>query len=1262
MKSIYTTYKDRLVEISGKSRSIYSKKGDTRFSCDLSKFLGDVTQLDEFIDRLWNGKSHKPFEMIGKDTALSLYYSEGIDQVVKQNPKYKKIVDSGVDVKKQISDLKNKELKKSVAANVNVFYKLRKEIIDIAKETGRYELYVGYPFVEGCIGSDTTIKAPLILFPVKINIIDEGHANIEIAKDMPVTLNKAFLMAYAKEKRLNIDDMVLEFGDDLGKRFKDVESVVKYLKDHHIDIEYEVGSLDDLSPLEDSGIPPKESDLTITNHCVIGRYPLANSIYMDYGELENRKASTNEVIEELIYANTLKNKPKKKVKSLYTISKLDSTQEKAIERINNQGNMVIYGPPGTGKSQTIVNIISDALARKKRVLMISQKKAALDVVYNRLSSLKGKAMFIADPEKEKDSFYKKCYEAHSSIENYDCSEDIEKHAQLQKSIDEQYGELEKIFNVLYEPTSFGVSLETMYEQSSNISKNSYDYEVFEELSSREDLLKVRYNELLSSIESINQNNRRNLYYKYENMKSKNAIMDHVKSTLDVYSVDSALDKLEKITSSKNLGFDISKYPYCSYLIAHYVSNIDRESFDLDKLVSFIARENKKKGFIVPSKFEKELKDSFQRALAEIKKEINNYEIFKDVLTEKGYQLIVAAILNGNVNMLRNFKSTLNNYTEIKDIRVELDKLSPLDNKILNFAYNFSDTTAKYNQILNNFMSIRMYIEIVKEEQERKEDLAKIMNFPSIKEDILLMKKKQEEIAKNIAGNSFNNDYIDNYQASKNNKDFLYQISKQHHAWPIRKFMQEYKDLMLDLYPCWLLSPENASTILPLVKDMFDIVLVDEASQVFIENTLPLMYRGKNIVVAGDSKQLRPSSTFMKRYSGADIDENIDPTTEATLEVESLLDLATSRLPSTNLNYHYRSRSEELIDFSNSYFYDNKLEVVPNLVGGKKNKAITRIKVDGRWINRRNEEEARTTVLLLKKLLLNRKDNESIGIISFNSDQANAIEEEIRKESKRDPKFAQLILKEQNRFENGEDTSLFIKNLENVQGDERDIIILSTGYAKNENDKVYANFGSLSLEGGENRLNVAVTRAKKKTFVVTSVEPEELNVETTKNEGPKILKKYLGYVRAVSNNKKDEIKICLNSKKEDLDEDEIASNDMVNEIKKSLEKLGYCVELNVGNTKKKIDLAVYDKEEDRYLVGVECINKNYKNIEEMIENRIYHDGFLESRGWNIYHVWARDWCNSKAKVINAIVKEIEKSRIDANSIEKFNNPIQSKKRR
>ena len=155
---------------------------------------------------------------------------------------------------------------------------------------------------------------------------------------------------------------------------------------------------------------------------------------------------------------------------------------------------------------------------------------------------------------------------------------------------------------------------------------------------------------------------------------------------------------------------------------------------------------------------------------------------------------------------------------------------------------------------------------------------------------------------------------------------------------------------------------------------------------------------------------------------------------------------------------------------------------------------------------------------------------------------------------------------------------------------------------------------------------------------------------------------MSYVRAVSSNKNEEVKVCLNSKKEEFDTQIHDENHIANEIKVALEKLGYVVDVKVGNTKKKIDLAVYDEELDRYLIGIDCINKNYKSMDEMIENRIYHDSFLESRGWKIYHVWTRDWWNSKTKVINSIVKEIETSRADNVSIEKFNNLVQSKKRR
>ena len=458
-------------------------------------------------------------------------------------------------------------------------------------------------------------------------------------------------------------------------------------------------------------------------------------------------------------------------------------------------------------------------------------------------------------------------------------------------------------------------------------------------------------------------------------------------------------------------------------------------------------------------------------------------------------------------------------------------------------------------------------------------------------------------------------------------------------------MELYGDYLLKLFPCWLLSPESVSTIFPLNKNLFDIILFDEASQVFIENTLPTIYRGRYIVVAGDSKQLRPTATFMKRYMGNDSDEELDLATQAALEVESLLDLATSRYTSTNLTYHYRSKNEELINFSNYAFYDGKLQIAPNISKNVGNKPIERIKVNGKWVGRCNREEANAIVSLLKKLIKNKRNKSSIGIITFNTEQENAIEDAIDAECQKDSAFRDAYIRERNRKENGEDTSIFIKNLENVQGDERDIIIFSIGYARNEYGKVVAHFGSLSVEGGENRLNVAITRAKEKIYVVTSIEPEELMVEGSKNAGPKIFKSYLKYVRAISNKKKKEAEFILDSfKPPKVNTSEIViENQLEDAIKEELVKLGYDVETNLGNTDYKLSLAVYDKKLDRYLLGIECDYSAYKSSESILERDVYRTKFLQSRGWNIMRVWSRDWWHNKNKVISNIVKQISLSK-------------------
>ena len=250
-----------------------------------------------------------------------------------------------------------------------------------------------------------------------------------------------------------------------------------------------------------------------------------------------------------------------------------------------------------------------------------------------------------------------------------------------------------------------------------------------------------------------------------------------------------------------------------------------------------------------------------------------------------------------------------------------------------------------------------------------------------------------------------------------------------------------------------------------------------------------------------------------------------------------------------------------------------------------------------------------------------------------------------KECFKDESFRSAYIRETNRIEDGEDMSLFVKNLENVQGDERDIIIFSIGYARNEFGKVNATFGSLSNEGGENRLNVAITRAKKKIYVVTSIEPEELKVENAKYAGPKLLKSYLTYVRAVSNGNADEVNSILSSF------NQLPSTNVLpigilpieKQIQNKLTKLGYNAEINLGNSNSKISVAVYDKKKDVYLLGIETDQTVISSSSSTLERDVYRNQFLKSKGWKIFRVWSRDWWHNASSVTSAIVKEIEKQK-------------------
>ena len=521
----------------------------------------------------------------------------------------------------------------------------------------------------------------------------------------------------------------------------------------------------------------------------------------------------------------------------------------------------------------------------------------------------------------------------------------------------------------------------------------------------------------------------------------------------------------------------------------------------------------------------------------------------------------------------------------------------------------------------------------------KDIMQEIWDFDSIIADMDRKIESKRELSKDKVEEVFQQNL--KYISESKRRGDINRIIESKRKWNLNKFINRYGYELFKGVRVWLLTPEVVSEILPLEMGIFDMLIFDEASQMYVEKGVPSIYRAKKVVVAGDHKQLRPSSLGVGRIDYESDEDDLDDIVSAALEEESLLDLARAKYDSILLNFHYRSKYEELIAFSNYAFYGGRLYVSPNVETPSK-PPIEVFKVDGLWEDKSNRAEADKIVQLLKEFFSVRKDNETVGIITFNASQRDLINDVLDEECANDPGFGKLVADEMKRFDNGEDVGLFIKNIESVQGDERDVIMFSIGYAKNSEGKLMQRFGWLNNRGGENRLNVAISRAKKKIIIVSSFEPEDLQVDGTKNEGPRILKKYLQYANAISSGNREYADSILHSFSDDRWDapEDFDSGRIADRVYNALTRKGYTVERNVGIGGYQIDLAV--KQNDRYILGIECDSRLYEMSSSTRERDYHRQKYLESRGWKIHRVWTPGMWKDPEKEIARIIQAIEKN--------------------
>ena len=434
---------------------------------------------------------------------------------------------------------------------------------------------------------------------------------------------------------------------------------------------------------------------------------------------------------------------------------------------------------------------------------------------------------------------------------------------------------------------------------------------------------------------------------------------------------------------------------------------------------------------------------------------------------------------------------------------------------------------------------------------------------------------------------------------------------------IRKLFDSIPTLLRRLCPCMLMSPMSVAQYIDPRFPKFDLVIFDEASQLPTCEAVGAIARGDNVVVVGDPKQLPPTSFFTSNRID---EENYDKE-----DLESLLDdcLALS-MPQEHLLWHYRSRHESLIAYSNMKYYDNKLYTFPSPEDVKSE--VKLIPIEGFYEKggtKQNRAEAEAVIAeIIRRLSDEELRKDSIGVVTFSSVQQNLIDDMLMEAFQKNPELEKI--------NNESLESIFIKNLENVQGDERDVILFSIGYGPDKDGKVSMNFGPLNRDGGWRRLNVAISRARKKMLVYSVLKPEQIDLTRTRSEGVEGLKGFLEF--ASKGNNVLAIRNGLQAEKR-INIQELIAN--------RLKVEGYDVKCNIGCSEYKIDIGlIHPQNKDAYILGIMCDGENYMKAKTARDRNILQPKVLKGLGWNILSVWTMDWLDNPEKVMLKIKEAIQ----------------------
>lgn len=454
----------------------------------------------------------------------------------------------------------------------------------------------------------------------------------------------------------------------------------------------------------------------------------------------------------------------------------------------------------------------------------------------------------------------------------------------------------------------------------------------------------------------------------------------------------------------------------------------------------------------------------------------------------------------------------------------------------------------------------------------------------------------------------------------------HEIGKQRKLLPIRQLVQRSGRALQALKPCFMMSPMSIAQYLAPGSLEFDLLIIDEASQVRPEDALGAVVRAKRSVIVGDPKQLPPTSFFERL---GDIEDEDDGNLVAAQESDAILDLAMHAFPSRMLEWHYRSEHESLIAFSNSYFYDGRLIVFPSAYGNSPEYGVKhRFISNGRYRNRRNPQEAREVATAVRDHLVNRP-HESLGVATLNAEQRDLILAEIENLQKSDPELDEVLRRHDDEKVH---EPFFVKNLENVQGDEREIIFISTTYGPDpDTGKVFQRFGPITGSNGWRRLNVLFTRARRRLVLFTSLRSDDVVSADGRSLGVAALHHYLRFAETGF--------ISEPASETGRSPD----SDFELDVARVLRARGFVVSPQVGVAGFFIDVGVKDPGgSGSYVLGIECDGASYHSAASVRDRDRIRQEILERKGWTIHRIWSTDWFNHREAEIERLVRAVEKA--------------------